>query len=226
MRTAFVRLLLPVLVACLLAPVAASEGLMDPTSLDDQAPDEFAVKFETSKGEFTVTVKREWAPNGADRFYNLVQNGFYDDVRFFRVVPGFVVQFGMNGDPQIGKAWEKATIKDDPVSQSNKTGTVSFAAKRAPNSRTTQVFINLKDNSALLDGMGFSPFGVVSDGQAVVSQLYGGYGDGPPRGRGPNQGQIAINGNAYLDEQFPKLDRIIKATVVQQGSGGGERTSE
>jgi peptidyl-prolyl cis-trans isomerase A (cyclophilin A) len=201
------------LIALVAFPVAASEALMDPDKLNATAPDQYNVEFETSKGVFVVEVTRESAPIGADRFYNLVKNGFYDDVRFFRIVPNFVVQFGMSGDPKVSEVWQQARIKDDPVKGSNKTGTLTFAMA-GPDSRTTQIFINLKDNTRL-DGMGFSPFGVVAEGMDVVKSLYGGYGDGPPRGRGPNQGQIAMQGNAYLDESFPELDKIIKATIVE-----------
>jgi peptidyl-prolyl cis-trans isomerase A (cyclophilin A) len=190
----------------------ASEALKTPDALDEQAPAEYAVRFETSKGNFVIDVTRDWSPNGADRFYNLVNNDFYDDVRFFRVVPNFVVQFGMSGDPTITEIWQKARIDDDAVVESNKAGTVTFAMA-GPNSRTTQVFINLKDNTRL-DSMGFSPFGVVSEGMDVVRSLYSGYGDGAPRGRGPNQSQIAMEGNAYLDKSFPELDKIVEATIV------------
>jgi peptidyl-prolyl cis-trans isomerase A (cyclophilin A) len=201
------------LVVLVLHPVAASEALMDPEKLNATAPDQYNVNFETSKGVFVISVTRDWAPVGADRFYNLVKNGFYDDVRFFRIVPNFVVQFGMNGDPKVSEVWQQARIKDDPAKESNTTGSITFAMA-GPDSRTTQVFINLKDNTRL-DGMGFSPFGVVTEGMDIVKSLYSGYGDGPPRGRGPNQGQIAMQGNAYLDESFPELDKIVKATISE-----------
>ena len=206
-------LLMLALVVLVLHPVAASEALMDPAKLNATAPDQFDVNFETSKGVFVLSVTRDWSPLGTDRFYNLVKNGFYDDVRFFRIVPNFVVQFGMNGDPKVSEVWQPARIKDDPVKESNKIGTITFA-KGGPDSRTSQVFINLRDN-ARLDGMGFSPFGVVTEGLDVVQQLYSGYGDGAPQGRGPNQGQIAMEGNAYLDANFPKLDKIVKATISE-----------
>jgi peptidyl-prolyl cis-trans isomerase A (cyclophilin A) len=212
-RNFVTTLLMLALVVLVLHPVAASEALMDPDKLNATAPDQFDVNFETSKGTFVISVTRDWAPNGADRFYNLVKNGFYDDVRFFRIVPDFVVQFGMNGDPKVSEVWQQARIKDDPVKGSNEAGSITFAMA-GPDSRTTQVFINLRNN-ARLDGMGFSPFGVVSEGMDVVKELYSGYGDGPPQGRGPNQGQIASKGNEYLDASFPKLDKIVKATISE-----------
>jgi len=190
---------------------AGKEALMDPAKLTEQAPATFDVKFETSEGSFVVSVTRESSPIGADRFYNLAKNGFFDDVRFFRVVPGFVVQFGMSGNPAITKLWQTARIKDDPVKGSNTKGTLTFATS-GPDSRTTQVFINLKDN-ARLDGMGFSPFGSVTEGMSVVEKIYSGYGDPP---KGPQQPRITAEGNAYLDKEFPELDRLIKATVVKK----------
>ena len=207
MKKSLVATLLMLALAVLVShPAAASEALMDPDKLNATAPDQYDVRFETSKGVFVISVDRSWAPFGADRFYNLVQNGFYDDVRFFRVVPNFVVQFGMSGDPKISKIWQEARIKD-----SNKAGTITFATS-GPNSRTTQVFINLRDNTRL-DDMGFSAFGTVTEGMDVVTKLYSGYGDGAPSGRGPNQSQIAMEGNAYLDAGFPELDKIVKATI-------------
>ncbi|MYG81585.1 MAG: peptidylprolyl isomerase, partial [Gemmatimonadetes bacterium] len=177
------------------------------------APDIFRARFETSKGDFVVEVHRDWAPNGADRFYNLVANGYFDDVRFFRVVPGFMAQFGMHGDPAVTAAWRAQRIDDDPVMQSNTRGFVSFAATEQPNSRTTQVFINFGDNSGL-DEMGFSPFGQVIEGMDVVDQLYSDYGDAPPRGRGPTQGAIQMRGIEYLAADFPNLDFVRRATIV------------
>jgi len=187
-------------------------NLSDPASLNEKAPATFKAKFDTSKGPFVVEVHRDWAPNGADRFYNLVKNGFYDNTRFFRVVPGFMVQFGINGDPSVAAAWRDANIKDDPVKQSNTRGTITFATA-GPNTRTTQVFINYDDGNAALDSQGFSPFGKVVSGMEVVDSLYGGYGDGPPRGAGPDQGLIQQQGNAYLEKAFPKLDYVKKATI-------------
>jgi peptidyl-prolyl cis-trans isomerase A (cyclophilin A) len=185
--------------------------LANPASLSEQAPASYKAKLDTTKGVVVIEVRRDWAPNGADRFYNLVKNGFYDDVRFFRVVSGFMVQFGINGDPKISASWRNARIKDDPVKQSNKRGTVTFATS-GPDSRTSQVFINFADNSPL-DAQGFSPFGQVTAGMNVVDALHGGYGEGAPRGRGPDQGRIQGEGNAYLTKDFPNLDYVKKATI-------------
>jgi peptidyl-prolyl cis-trans isomerase A (cyclophilin A) len=160
---------------------------------------------------FVVEVRREWAPNGADRFYNLVKNGFFTDIRFFRVMTGFMAQFGINGDPAISAAWQNARIKDDPVKQSNTRGFITYATS-GPDSRTTQVFINFADNAAL-DRQGFSPFGQVTSGMNVVDALFGGFGDGPPRGRGPNQARVQSEGNEYLAREFPQLDYVKKATI-------------
>ena len=168
-------------------------------------------EIETSKGAFVIQVTRSWAPNGADRFYNLVKNGFFDDARFFRVIDGFMVQFGISGNPDVSAAWTNATIPDDPVRESNARGTVTFATA-GPNTRTTQVFINFNNNS-MLNGQGFAPFGKVVSGMNVVDSFYKGYGEGAPRGNGPNQGLLKSQGNAYLLTQFPKLDYIKKATI-------------
>ncbi len=187
-------------------------NLADPASLNDKAPATYKANFDTSKGSFVIEVHRDWAPNGADRFYNLVKNGFYDDARFFRVMEGFMAQFGINGNPKVSQAWLDANIQDDPVKKSNTRGMVTYATG-GPDTRTTQVFINYDDNASL-DDQGFSPFGKVISGMDVVDQLYSGYGDGPPRGEGPNQGRIQTQGNAYLAKDFPKLDYIKKATIA------------
>jgi peptidyl-prolyl cis-trans isomerase A (cyclophilin A) len=171
------------------------------------------VKFSTSKGDFVVQVKREWAPVGADRFYNLVKNGFYDECRFFRTVPGFVTQFGIHGDPKVSTKWKDAKIKDDPVKESNAKGTLTFATS-GQNTRTTQLFINLVDNKRL-DGMGFSSFGKVVEGMDKVEALYSGYGEGAPRGKGPDQGRIQGEGNEYLKKDFDKLDYVKTARLVE-----------
>jgi len=192
------------------APASAA-SLGDPSSLNARAPDSYKAKFETSKGVFVIQVTRSWAPNGADRFYNLVKNGFFDDARFFRVIDGFMVQFGISGNPDVSAAWTNATIPDDPVRESNARGTVTFATA-GPNTRTTQVFINFNNNS-MLNGQGFAPFGKVVSGMNVVDSFYKGYGEGAPRGNGPNQGLLKSQGNAYLLTQFPKLDYIKKATI-------------
>jgi peptidyl-prolyl cis-trans isomerase A (cyclophilin A) len=186
--------------------LAQSSKLMNPAALTETAPATYKAHFDTSKGMVVIDVRREWAPVGVDRFYNLIKNGFYDNARFFRVVSGFMVQFGINGDPK-----GTAQIKDDPVKQSNKRGFVSFATA-GPNSRTTQVFINFGDNSRL-DGMGFAPFGQVTTTMNIVDTLHSGYGEGAPQGRGPDQGRIQMEGNAYLTKDFPNLDFIRKATI-------------
>jgi peptidyl-prolyl cis-trans isomerase A (cyclophilin A) len=187
--------------------------LRNPAALTEQAPATFNANFDTSKGLFVVTVHRDWAPNGADRFYNLVKNGFYDDVRFFRVIDGFMAQFGIHGNPAVASAWRQAQIKDDPVKQSNKRGFVVFATA-GPNTRTTQLFVNFGDNTAL-DKQGFAPFGEVTKGMDVVDKIYNGYGEGAPRGRGPDQGRLQSEGNAYLAKDFPKLDYIKTATIAK-----------
>jgi peptidyl-prolyl cis-trans isomerase A (cyclophilin A) len=193
----------------------AASPLLNPEdpAMNQTAPPTFKAKFETSKGSFIVQVTREWAPIGADRFFNLVQHGFFDGARFFRVISGFMVQFGINGDPKVSAAWRSQRIKDDPVKQSNTPGFLSFATS-GPNSRTTQLFINYGDNSRL-DTMGFSPFGRVIEGMDVVNQLYSGYGEGAPQGKGPNQGRLQQEGNDYLKRDFPRLDYIKKATIIE-----------
>lgn len=178
------------------------------------APAEYKVSLNTTKGNVVLLVHRDWSPIGADHFYELTKMGFYNNNAFFRVVPGFVVQWGINGDPQANKAWSEISIKDDPPKVPNKIGTVVFAKTGEPNSRTTQVFINLGDNSGTLDPQGFTPFAEVIQGMDHVMQLYSGYGDGPPQGTGPNQPAIADIGNPYLEEHFPKLDYIKKASIL------------
>jgi peptidyl-prolyl cis-trans isomerase A (cyclophilin A) len=202
-------------VTSLVTPTHASkEKLMNPQALTETAPDSYRVRVETSKGDFVIAVTREWAPKGADRFYNLVKHGYYDEHRFFRVLPGFVVQWGISGDPELNKIWQQAQFPDEAGKQSNKKGRITFA-KGGPNSRTTQVFINLTDN-ARLDSMGFPPFGEVVEGLAVVEKLHAGYGEGAPSGRGPNQGRIQSEGNAYLKKEFAELDFIKRATLVTE----------
>ena len=182
--------------------------LRTPAQLSEKAPDTFKASFDTSKGVFVIEVHRDWAPLGADRFYNLVKNGFYDDIRFFRVLDGFMAQFGMSGDPNIQRVWGNNNFKDDPVKQSNKRGYVTFAKSGAPDSRSTQLFINFQDNGRL-DSQGFAPIGQVVEGMDVVDKLYSGYG----RNNVPDQGRITAEGNAYLTKDYPKLDFIKKATV-------------
>jgi peptidyl-prolyl cis-trans isomerase A (cyclophilin A) len=183
--------------------------LLDPSAASAKAPDVFKVKFATTKGDFVVEVHRAWAPHGADRFYNLVKTGFFDDTRFFRVIAGFMVQFGISGVPMVSAAWHDATIADDPVKQSNKRSFVSFAM-RGPGSRTTQIFINYGDN-VQLDGKGFSPFARVTDGMDVVDRLHNVYGETPTT----IQPTIESQGNAYLDASFPQLDAIKRAEIVK-----------
>lgn len=184
------------------------DALLHPAKLDAKAPQIFQVRFETTKGDFVVEVHRSWAAHGADRFYNLARSGFFDGVKFFRVVPNFVVQFGISPYPEVSKAWRSATIPDDLVTVHNERGGVTFASA-GPNTRTTQVFINLGDNRGL-DNNGFAPFGAVTQGMDVVDSLYSGYGDDPT----PHQGEMQLQGNAWLDKNYPKLDEIEKATVV------------
>jgi peptidyl-prolyl cis-trans isomerase A (cyclophilin A) len=184
---------------------AQGANLNDPATLKEQAPATYKAAFDTSAGKFVITINRSWAPKGADRFYNLVKNGFYDEARFFRVVPNFMVQFGISGDPAVQSHWANANLTDDPVKQSNKKGYVTFAT-RGKDTRTTQVFINFKDN-AFLDAQGFAPFGEVTSGMDVVEKITSQYGEKP------NQGSIQSQGNAYLKAQFPKLDYVKKATI-------------
>lgn len=186
--------------------------LTNPAKLKEKAPESFKAKFETTKGSFTVEVTRSLAPNGADRFYNLVRSGYFKDVALFRVVKGFMCQFGIHGDPKVSAAWRSARIPDDPVKASNTRGAITFATA-GPNTRTTQLFINYADN-ANLDGMGFSPFGKVTEGMDVVDKINGEYGEGAPRGRGPDQGRLQMEGNAYLKKAFPNLDYIKSVTVL------------
>jgi len=201
-----------VLLALVLAAPAVAQRLANPAALNEQAPASYKVKFDTSKGAFVVEVHRDWAPGGADRFYNLVKNGFFDNARFFRVISGFMVQFGINADPAVSAVWRNARIADDPVKVSNKRGMITFATA-GPNTRTTQLFINYGDN-ARLDGQGFAPFGQVVSGMNVVDALYPGYGEGAPAGMGPEQGRVQTEGNAYLTREFPRLDYIKTTTIV------------
>jgi peptidyl-prolyl cis-trans isomerase A (cyclophilin A) len=203
------------------AHASVGSSLLRPSTLNAKAPEEFDVTFTTTKGDFIVHVTRAWAPLGADRFYNLVKRGFFTNASFFRVVPGFVVQFGLNADPKISAAWEKAVIKDDPVKQSNKTGYLTFATG-GPNTRTTQIFINLRDNGPSLDNMGFAPFGQVTAGMEVVQHLYSGYGDLPEMGgHGPSEDRISQGGKVYLDKNFPMLDSMRSVGVTSPAAGAG-----
>jgi cyclophilin family peptidyl-prolyl cis-trans isomerase len=187
---------------------AAKAKLKNPAGLKDVAPAEFRASFDTSAGPFVILVHRSWAPKGADRFYNLVKYGFFDNARFFRVLPNFIVQFGINGDPAIQAPWRDANLADEPVTQSNKRGTITFAKASMPNSRTTQVFINFRDNSGL-DGQGFAPFGEVVSGMESVDKITSEYRENP------DQGRIQSQGNAYLTKEFPHMDFVKKATIVK-----------
>ncbi len=187
-------------------PATPNVALRTPAKLKDVAPATFRANFETSAGVFVVEVTRAWAPRGADRFYNLVKYGYFDGNRFFRVVPKFMVQFGINGDPKLNAVWSDADIIDDPVTQSNKRGFVTFAKTQAPNSRSTQIFINFKDNS-FLDQTAFAPFGQVVSGMEVVDKINAEYGESPEQPLAQSQG------NAYLMKAFPRLDYIKKATI-------------
>lgn len=198
------------------AEPATDNPLLQPRSAAFQAtaPDTFRVRFETTKGEFIVEAVRAWAPNGVDRFYNLVRNGYYNDVAFFRVIENFMAQFGIHGDPAVNAAWRNARIPPDPVVESNRRGYISFAMGRTPDTRTTQLFINFRDNTQL-DEMGFAPIARVVEGMEVVDAIYSGYGEGAPNGRGPAQAQIQAQGNKYLRESFPQLDYITRASIIE-----------
>lgn len=189
----------------------AMKTLLNPELAVEKAPETFKAVFKTTKGDFTVEVTRAWAPLGADRFYNLVRAGYFTDIAFFRIISGFMAQFGIHGDPAVSAKWRDARINDDAVLQSNLKGYVSYAMA-GPNTRTTQFFINF-GNNARLDGSGFSPFGRVISGMEVVESLYAGYGEGAPSGQGPDQGRTQMQGNAYLKKDFPKLDYITGASL-------------
>ncbi|MEO7962544.1 MAG: peptidylprolyl isomerase [Gemmatimonadaceae bacterium] len=191
------------------SPLLAS----NPPRLDAMAPDSFVVRFETTRGDFDLKVHRDWSPRGSDRLHWLISHGFYDRARFFRVVPGFIVQFGISADTAVARAWKPHRITDDPVARSNVRGTLSFATS-GPNTRTVQLFINTNDN-ARLDQRGFSPLAQVIAGMPVVDSLYSGYGEGAPRGSGPSQELIEREGDAYLARNFPKLDQILRARMMQ-----------
>jgi peptidyl-prolyl cis-trans isomerase A (cyclophilin A) len=211
-RTLFVIAAIAALsVSVAVAQPAAKPSLKNPAAFKDQAPAVFKANFETDIGAFVIEVHRDWAPNGADRFYNLVKSGFFDGCRFFRVVPGFMVQFGINGDPAVAAAWMSARFQDDPVKESNKRGYVTFAKTNAPNSRSTQVFINFVDRNTFLDQSGFAPFGKVITGMDVVDKFNAKYGEQTTG----DQSNIYAQGNAYLDKTYPGLNFIKKATIVQ-----------
>jgi peptidyl-prolyl cis-trans isomerase A (cyclophilin A) len=197
-------------------PAEPPAALLRPGEATETAPERYSVRLDTTKGEVYIDVRRSWAPRGADRFYNLVKRGYFDDTAFFRVVAGFMAQIGIHGHPAVNTAWRNARIEDDPVTQSNTRGMVTFATS-GKNSRTTQFFINLVDN-ARLDGMGFAPIGRVRNVN-VVERLYAEYGEGAPAGRGPIQARIQSEGNAYLRREFPELDYIRRASVTTAPGG-------
>lgn len=194
------------------AKASEADPLRTPKLANEKAPEKFRVAFETTAGPFVVEAVRAWSPEGVDRFYNLVKIGFFDEIAFFRVIDGFMVQFGIHGDPAVSRAWKRATIKDDPVVKSNERGMLSFAKTNRPHSRTTQIFINFSDNTNL-DAMGFSPFARVVEGIESVDAIYK-VGEGAPRGKGPNQQRIQSQGNAYLKKSYPKLDYIESARIL------------
>jgi peptidyl-prolyl cis-trans isomerase A (cyclophilin A) len=193
--------------------------LLQPRRFNEEAPEAYRVRLETSQGVVVIQVNRSWAPLGADRFYNLVKAGFYDGMRVHRVLEGFIAEFGIHGDPWVNAAWRQAILVDDPVRESNTRGRVSFS-KSGPNSRTVQVFINTDDNQTL-DAEGFAPFGEVMEGMEVVVALYAEYGDGPPRGEGVYQAMAIAKGDEYFDVEFPLLDRIERAVLGAAGESGG-----
>jgi len=203
-------------------PDTTGNPLFNPALATEKSPENFTVLFATTKGDFLVNVTREWAPNGADRFYNLVKLGYYKDIAFFRVIGGFMAQFGMHGDPPVNNVWKRSTLQDDPVRESNKRGYVTFAKTGMPNSRSTQLFINYGNNSRL-DNQGFAPIGVVVDepskggGMSVVDKLYADYGEGGRGGRGPSQQLIGQRGNSYLRSEFPNLDYIVSTRICGEG---------
>ena len=194
------------------ATAVVRSPLLRTSNYAEQAPDAYRVALETSAGNVVIQVHRAWAPLGADRFYNLADGGFYDDVRIYRVLENFMAQWGLNGDPYVNQAWKSEYLVDDPARESNTRGRVTFA-KGGLHTRTSEVFINYKDNTQL-DGEGFVPFGEVVEGMDVVDAFYAAYGDGPPRGEGPYQAMAAARGNPYFDEEFPELTRIISVTVT------------
>jgi len=211
MRLRFVAIASGVILAAAVAFAGQADKLAklrNPAGLTEQAPARFKTNFDTSKGLFVVEVHRDWAPLGVDRFYNLVKNGFYDEVRFYRVVPNFMVQFGMHGDPAVTAAWNRTTLNDDPVKQSNKKGYITYANTGRPNSRGTNLFISYKDN-AFLDSQRFAPFGEVVQGMDVVEKINSQYGEQP------EQPSMISQGNAYLIKAFPKLDYIKAATIAK-----------
>jgi len=208
----FIAVLCLAFTAC----TSPKDPLLDPASKEWSviAPESYVVRVETTKGDFEISVDRSNAPIGADRFYNLVRLGYYNDARFHRVAPGFITQFGLAGEPKYSQIWMNQPIKDDPNKISNVRGTIAFAFTE-PNTRTTQLYINMVDN-ARLDAGGFAPLGSISKGMEVVDQIYSGYGETAGGGvRGGDQSKIVEEGNAYLDREFPLLDKLISARIAK-----------
>ena len=217
-----VAIALAAVLACARSNGSAAPGegapLLTPndSELVRAAPDSFRVDLQTSRGPITIVARRAWAPHGVDRFYYLAKHGYYDSTYFFRVIENFVAQFGISGNPSINAAWQNRRIPDDPVRHPNTRGTLAFASQ-GPNSRSVQLFINLRDNPKLdTYGGGFPPIGEVTSGLNVAEALYDGYGEGAPSGLGPRQELITDQGNAYLRRYFPQLDLIQRATIVQE----------
>ncbi len=200
---------------------AKKANLQQPSTFNATAPDVYQVNVNTTSGTFVLEINRAWAPLGADRFYNLVVSGYFTDVAFFRAISGFMVQFGIHGDPAVSKAWRSAKIRDDRVVQSNMTGFLTFATA-GEHTRTTQMFINYADNIRL-DSMGFAPIGKVIKGMELVNSLYTGYGEGAPSGRGPSQDRMQMEGNVYLKKDFPMLDYIKSMTIVKSKKASKKR---
>jgi peptidyl-prolyl cis-trans isomerase A (cyclophilin A) len=216
MRSFPVLLMVVAAAACSEKPAQPPPALLspDPAKVAAPAPDSFIVRFTTSRGAFDVKVHRDWAPLGTDRLYYLVDAGFYDNVRFYRVIERFMAQFGASGDTAVARVWRDRRITDDPVRHRNERGALTFATA-GPNTRTTQLFINFGNNQQL-DGIGFAPLGEVVSGMPAVDSLYNGYGESAPGGQGPSQGRLQSEGNAYLLREFPKLDYILTARVTEE----------
>lgn len=187
--------------------------LLDPEGADEQAPSVFWANVETTQGPVVIRFERDWSPTGVDRVYNLIKMGYYEDIAFFRVIDGFMAQFGIHGNPKVNEAWKEASIKDDPVEKSNERGMVTFAKRAQPDTRTVQLFINYADN-ARLNSSGFAPIGEVEKCMENVDELHGGYGEGAPRGQGPSQKRLTEEGNEYLRAKFPKLDYILETSIL------------
>jgi len=223
--TRVMRLCVVFLIPCLWVAGCGADApppLLDPTDpyWTEPAPEDFQVRFETTAGVFVLRVVRAWSPNGADRFYNFARSGYLDGQRFTRVVPDFICQWGIHGTAEVAQAWRNAAFTDDPVVESNTRGRIAFAMT-GPDTRTTQFYISLADNSRL-DEQGFSPFGEVIDGMDVVDRIYSGYGEDAGGGvRRGNQDPLFAGGNAYIDQQYPELDHVVDATIIHSTAGSG-----